>query len=102
LSLNQNITLSEQDRLRTQLVSELKTQQQEINKMQELLASDDQMVALRSEITKIKASELENGTITSTDYITELNLEEEAKLNQKIHQLKLILSKLNYLTIQGN
>jgi outer membrane protein TolC len=102
LSLNQNITLSEQDRLRTQLVAELKTQQQEINKMQELLASDDQMVALRSEITKIKASELENGTITSTDYITELNLEEEAKLNQKIHQLKLILSKLNYLTIQGN
>ncbi len=101
LSLNQNITLSEQDRMRIQFVSELKTQRQEITKMQDLLASDDQMIALRSEITEIKASELENGTITSTDFLTELNLEEEAKLNQKIHKLKLILAELNYLTIQG-
>jgi outer membrane protein TolC len=102
LSINQNITINEQNRARIQFVSELKTQQQEMLKMQDLLASDDQMITLRTEITKIKASELDNGTITSTDYITELNLEEEAKLNQKIHELKLILAKLNYLTIQGN
>ena len=101
LSLNQNITLSEQNRARTQFVTELKTQQQEVKKMQDLLAKDDQMIALRTEITKIKASELDNGTITSTDYITELNQEEEAKLNQKLHELKLILAELNYLTIQG-
>jgi outer membrane protein TolC len=102
LSINQNITINEQNRARIQFVTELKIQQQEVLKMQDLLASDDQMITLRTEITKIKASELDNGTITSTDYITELNLEEEAKLNQKIHELKLILAKLNYLTIQGN
>ena len=101
LSLNQNITLSEQNRARTQFVTELKTQQQEVKKMQDLLANDDQIITLRTEITKIKASELDNGTITSTDYITELNQEEEAKLNQKLHELKLILAELNYLTIQG-
>ena len=101
LSLNQSITLSEQNRARSQFVTELKTQQQEVKKMQDLLAKDDQMIALRSEITKIKASEFDNGTITSTDYITELNYEEEAKLNQKLHELKLILAELNYLTIQG-
>ena len=101
LSLNQNITLSEQNRARTQFVTELKTQQQEVKKMQDLLANDDQMITLRTEITKIKAAELDNGTITSTDYITELNQEEEAKLNQKLHELKLILAELNYLTIQG-
>lgn len=101
LSLNQSITLSEQNRARSQFVTELKTQQQEVKKMQDLLAKDDQMIALRTEITEIKASELDNGTITSTDYITELNHEEEAKLNQKLHELKLILAELNYLTIQG-
>ena len=101
LSLNQNIILSEQNRARTQFVSELKTQYQEVKKMQDLLAKDDQMIALRTDISKIKAAELENGTITSTDYITELNQEEEAKLNQKIHELKLVLAELNYLTIQG-
>lgn len=101
LSLSQNITLSEQSRARTQFVTELKTQQQEVKKMQDLLAKDDQMIALRTEITKIKAAELDNGTITSTDYIAELNQEEEAKLNQKLHELKLVLAELNYLTIQG-
>ena len=101
LSLNQNITLSQQNRARTQFITELKSQQQEVKKMQDLLAKDDQMITLRTEITKIRASELDNGTITSTDYITELNQEEEAKLNQKLHELKLILAELNYLTIQG-
>ncbi|MCK5704767.1 MAG: TolC family protein, partial [Cyclobacteriaceae bacterium] len=101
LSLNQSITLSEQNRARSQFVTELKTQQQEVKKMQDLLAKDDQVITLRSEISKIKAAELENGTITSTDYITELNQEEEAKLNQKLHELKLVLAELNYLTIQG-
>ena len=101
LSLNQIITLSEQNRARSQFVTELKTQQQEVKKMQDLLAKDDQVITLRSEISKIKAAELENGTITSTDYITELNQEEEAKLNQKLHELKLVLAELNYLTIQG-
>jgi len=101
LTLNQRITLSEQSRARTQFVTELKTQQQEVKKMQDLLSKDDQMITLRTEISKIKAAELENGTITSTDYIAELNQEEEAKLNQKLHELKLILAELNYLTIQG-
>ena len=101
LSLNQNIMMSEQNRARSQFVTELKTQQQEVKKMQDLLAKDDQVITLRSEISKIKAAELENGTITSTDYITELNQEEEAKLNQKLHELKLVLAELNYLTIQG-
>lgn len=101
LSLNQNITLNEQNRARIQFVTELKTQQQEVKKMQDLLTKDDQMIALRTEITKIKASEFDNGTITSTDYLTELNQEEEAKLNQKLHELKLVLAELNYLTIQG-
>ena len=101
LFLNQNIALSEQNRARTQFITELKTQHQEVKKMQDLLANDNQIIALRIEITQIKASELDNGTITSTDYITELNHEEEARLNQKLHELKLILAELNYLTIQG-
>ncbi|MCK5700156.1 MAG: TolC family protein, partial [Cyclobacteriaceae bacterium] len=92
LSLNQDIASSEQNRARSRFVTELKSQKQELEKMQELLAKDEEMISLRAEITIIKASELENGTITSTDYITELNLEEEARLNQAIHELKLVLA----------
>ncbi len=101
LTINQNIALMEQNRARTQLLAELKGQREEIAKMKDLLVRDDEMITLRAEISRIKASELDNGTITSTDYITELNLEEEARLNRAIHELKLILAELNYLTIQG-
>ena len=101
LTINQEIAYMEQNRARTQLLAELKSQQQEITKMKDLLERDNDIIALRTEISKIKASELDNGTITSTDYITELNLEEEARLNKAIHELKLILAELNYLTIQG-
>ncbi len=101
LSLNQQIATKQQNRVRTQFITELKTLQQEIIKMGDLMAKDDEMIKLRTDISIIKASELENGAITSTDYITELNREEEAKLNQKIHELKLVLAKLNYTTIQG-
>ncbi len=101
LTINQNIALMEQNRARTQLLAELRSQREEIAKMKDLLRRDEEMIALRAEISKIKASELDNGTITSTDYLTELNQEEEARLNRAIHELKLILAELNYLTIQG-
>ena len=85
----------------TQFISELRTQEIEIEKLTRLLAQDEDVIRIREEITLIKAVELENGTITSTEYLNELNKENEAKLNLELHQLKLVLAKLNYLIIQG-
>ncbi|MDA0195368.1 MAG: TolC family protein [Bacteroidetes bacterium] len=102
LGLQQQIVQSQEVRIRTQLLGELVSQEEEINKYNTLLKSDDHMIALRNRVSTIKAAELENGTITATDYITELDQEEEACLNQKIHELKLLLAKLNYQTLQGN
>lgn len=101
LSASQEITRSDHVQTSVRLRTELKQHEKEIHMMQALLAKDDQVVQLRSEISAIKVAEMENGTITSTDYIVELNLEEEARLNQKVHELKLILAKLNYRTLQG-
>jgi outer membrane protein TolC len=102
LSISQEIVMKQQNRARTQLLVELKNQQYEIEKYRSLLGQDEKLVQLRAEVSKIKAAELDNGTITSTDYLTEINAEEEAKLNQKMHELKLIMAKLNYINIQGN
>ena len=101
ISLNQQVVASEQERAAIQFRVELKQQQSEILKMAELLENDTDMIALRAEISKMKAAQLKNGATTSTEYLTELNREEEARLNQKIHELKMTLAKLNYLTIQG-
>jgi outer membrane protein TolC len=102
LGISQQNALIEKRRIKTQFNSELIAQEQEIHKYSDLLNSDVQMVKLRSDISEIKASQLENGTITSTGYLIELNKEQESRLNEKIHSLKMLLAKLNYLTIQGN
>ncbi len=101
LSFNQQISQMQQSRARTQFISELKSTELEIAKLNLLLESDQEMIALRREVSQIKSVQLDEGIVTSTDYLIELNLEEEAILNAKIHELKLILSQLNYLTIQG-
>lgn len=101
LSYNQQVTEIQQSRARTQFISELKATELEIVKLTLLLESDQEMIALRKEVSQMKSVQLEEGIVTSTDYLIELNLEEESMLNAKIHELKRILSKLNYLTIQG-
>ena len=101
LTINKNIVQSQKTQVSTQFLSELKAQQLEIEKYKMLLAQDENVVTLRKEITLVKAAELENGSITTTAYLDELNKENEAKLNLQVHQLKLVMAQLNYLIIQG-
>ena len=101
LTINREVLVSKKKQATTQFVSELKGQQIEIEKLDRLLAQDEDVLKIRKEITAIKAVELENGTITSTEYLNELNKENEARLNLEVHQVKLVLAKLTYLIIQG-
>ncbi len=102
LTINQKVVQHQQDRARIQFKTELNNQQSEIMKYENLLKRDEKLVQLREDVSKIKAAELDNGTITTTDYLVELDAEDEAKLNQKMHELRLVMAKLNYLTAQGN
>ena len=73
-----------------------------IQKLEEALKRDNQIVELRSRITKTSASRLENGVITSTDYLTDLNAETVAKINLETHKIQLVQAKANYLLAKGN
>lgn len=72
-----------------------------IKKVNELLKIDDDLVAMRSKIAKSSASQLENGTITSADYIVDLNAATQAGINQKSHKVQLYYAITNYNTIAG-
>ena len=63
---------------------------------------DEQVLTLQEEISEHAAVKLSNGTITTTDYITELNKESMARISLATHQVQLMQSIANYLTIQGN
>lgn len=72
-----------------------------IKKVDQLLKIDEDLVSLRTKIAKNSASQLENGTITSADYIVDLNAATQANISQKSHKVQLYYAITNYNTIAG-
>jgi outer membrane protein TolC len=89
-NFNKNLSIDLQNRLAT------------IKKSEEALKRDADIVKLRESITQTAQSQLNNGVITSTDYITELNSETQARINLETHKMQLIQAKANYLLATGN
>lgn len=73
----------------------------EINKFELLIQKDREIIELKTKIKETASSQLTNGVITSSDYLTELNAETQAKLNLETHKIQLIKAKVNYLTTIG-
>ncbi len=73
----------------------------EIEKLGELLQKDQEIIALRIRITHTASSQLDNGVITSSDYIARLNEETQAKLALELHQIQLVKTKIAYLFTLG-
>jgi outer membrane protein TolC len=73
----------------------------EIVKLGELLQKDEEIVALRTRITLAASSQVDNGVITSSDYILRLNEEKQAKQALELHRIRLVLAKISYLYTLG-
>ena len=100
--LLQSDMISQQEETFNQNMELLLVQQTEqISKLENLLNSDSKMVSLRSDIAKASASKLENETITTSDYIQDLQAETIAKLNIEIHRIQLNEAKEKYNIIKG-
>jgi len=99
--LNKNLIESKRESFNKQLTIALDNEIANIENYQTALNSDIEIIKLREEITKSAFSKLENGVITSTQYITELSAETQAKINYETHKIQLIQSKTNYLYIIG-
>ena len=77
-------------------------QKNEIEKFQQLMATDSAILILRASIKENALVKLTNGIITSDDYIRELNAESQARLNQKLHQVSMLQAQYNYKIILGH
>jgi len=76
-------------------------QKNEIEKYQQLTATDTEIVALRKKIKENASFKLANGIITSSDYIAELNAENQAILNEQLHEIQWLQAQYNYKLILG-
>jgi len=101
LTYSRDILSLQYGRVKLQYETELVKQKQEMAKYEELITRDKEIVEMRKEVTQQISARLSGGTATSTDFLTQLNNEAVAELNQSIHLLKLTLSRINYLIIQG-
>lgn len=81
---------------------QINQQDEEIQKLESLIESDDEIVALRDEIKDASLVQLENGVITSADYIREVTAADNARQTKAIHEIQLLLAQYNHQLITGN
>lgn len=81
--------------------TQLKQQQSDIEKLQQLVATDDEIIDLRHQVTEAAKAQLENAVITANDYLREVNAEDAAKQTRIMHQVQLLQAEINYQTISG-
>ncbi len=70
-------------------------QEEEIKKLKVVVVNDGEIVKLRENIKKISSSKLENGTLSVTDMVREINAENQARLLKSIHEVQLVMSIYN-------
>lgn len=73
----------------------------DIDKLSILINKDNEIISLKESIVKQYSSQLENGVITSSEFLTEFNSKILSNINLEIHKLELIQTKINYLTQLG-
>ena len=73
----------------------------EIKNLEARLETDSDLIEIRKRITQAAGSRFENGVITATEFMHELNAEKQAVINQEINRVRLALSKVEYLNISG-
>ena len=67
----------------------------ELEKIQQLLSKDDELITLRESIAKAALAQLENGVITTNDYLREVNELDRAKNQKILHEMQFLLTQYN-------
>ncbi len=101
LQVNKEIIDNEQEVFELNTSIELTKHQSDISKISEIIASDKDIISLRQKILETSSSQLKNGVITSSAYVTELTNLYEAENNLSMHRTQLQFAKANYKTTKG-
>jgi outer membrane protein TolC len=81
--------------------TQLKQQQSEIDKYNQLVETDKAIIDLRIDVKNAAVAQLQNGVITANDYLREVNAEDQARQSLITHQIQLLEAQINYQTTLG-
>ena len=65
-------------------------QNEDINRYRQLMANDEEIVALRASVRKAAESKLSHGIIDVNDLVREINAENAARVQQSIHEIEML------------
>ena len=80
----------------------MSSQMQEINKYETLLETDNRIISLRASIRRAAEKRFENGVISVTDLIREINAEDMARQSFNAHRINLIRAVYDYKYTTNN
>ena len=102
IKLQQDVVLTKQESFVRNIDVASDQQNRQISQINELLKSDEELIKIRERITKTSSSKLENGSITTADYIQDLNAETTARLMLETHKIQLKEARIKLDNIRGN
>lgn len=101
ITLQKNIVENRKNDLTDNLKRLLESKKSEISSLKVLIETDTELITLRKRITASAESQYQNGIITATDYLNELNSERQALINFEIHKINLSMARIEYMNISG-
>lgn len=99
---NQNTIDVQKDVFLFNLELDVTRQNNEIEKLYEIIETDREIINLRENIRISAQNQLEYGTVTTNDYLTYINAEDQAKQNLIYHEIERLTAKYNLKTTLGN
>jgi outer membrane protein TolC len=91
----------EEEKYDIQTQAAIRQQRTEIVKWQSLLLKDREIIRMRQFIKAAAAAQLEEGVMTSNDYLREVNAEDQAQQVLKAHEIQLLQAKLQLQLLTG-
>lgn len=101
LTLQQQSLAAQEETLSKQWALQSAQQMAEIDRLDQALHRDAEILILRQRIVDTYAKQLEQGTITATDYLTERNAAYQAEVQHRINRLLQLQAKLAFTLING-
>jgi outer membrane protein TolC len=101
VKINQAIVDLKKDVFLLNTNAEIKKQHADVVKLDKLIASDQEIIALRKSVTDAARAQLENGVITANDYLREVNNEDQARQTLIGHEIQLLQAQIEYATLLG-
>src|SRR5690606_33880074 len=101
LQINKEIIDTQKETFEINNNLELVNLQSEIDKLGEQIQFDENIIPLREKMAKTAESQLKNGVITSSAYITEFTNLYEARNTLALHKTQMLLKQIQYQIEKG-